>query len=391
VAAEHVGDQIRRLRKLRGLTQHQLASGTHFSVSLIKKVERGAVPASPALVAETARALKVKPAHLYGTEPDTIADQPQADAAGLAALRTALDDYDDPRPEGQPLTVPHAIRRVERISAHVYRLRYDDAVAELPNLLEHLYILADGTAGEPARAALHDAYRLAASVAAQYRQADLAAICSERHVHLAPLTGDPLRVAISAYHRSTRLLQSGDYSVGLRLLDRSHQQVDDTPAGQAVAIQLHLRSAVLAARAGDRARADDYTTAARDIVETSSPPARPYYNIDASRLNVDVHWCAVPVEDYDGTASVARAAQVRIADPRRPERVGHHWVDMARAWLLHGDRNQALDCLNRARWVAPNRIRHHPTVRSTVIALAQNDRRVTESLASFARWAAIEV
>ena len=64
MATEHVGDQIRRLRKLRGLTQHQLAAGTHFSVSLIKKVERGTVPASPALVAEAARALKVKPAHL---------------------------------------------------------------------------------------------------------------------------------------------------------------------------------------------------------------------------------------------------------------------------------------------------------------------------------------
>jgi hypothetical protein len=166
---------------------------------------------------------------------------------------------------------------------------------------------------------------------------------------------------------------------------RYHCSIDGVEAEKQHAIVLNLPSAVLAARAGDRDRADDFVTAAKAIADTSFSPASPYYNIDASRLNIDIHWCAIPVEDYDGTTSVARAAQVRIADPRRPERVGHHWVDMARAWLLHGDRGQALDCLNRARRVAPNRVRHHPTVRSTVIALAQSDRRVTESLANFAR------
>jgi transcriptional regulator with XRE-family HTH domain len=325
---EHVGDQIKRLRKLRGVTQHQLAAGTHFSVSLIKKVERGVVPASPALVAEAARALKVKPAYLYGVEGGNPQDQPQPETAGIAALRTALDDYDDPQPEGRPLTLAQAARRVGGISTQVYRLRYQDALAELPNLLEHLYLLTDGSSAEPAGAVLHDAYRLAASVAAQYRQADLAAICSERHVHLAPLTGDPLRVAISSYHRSTRHLQSGDYRLGLRVLDRGRQYLDDTPAGQAVAIQLNLRSAVLAARAGDRDRADDFVTAAQAIADTSAPPASPYYNIDASRLNVDIHWCAIPVEDYDGrlpSRGPHRSTSPIHSDPSASGTTGSTW------------------------------------------------------------------
>jgi hypothetical protein len=121
------------------------------------------------------------------------------------------------------------------------------------------------------------------------------------------------------------------------------------------------------------------------------PPARPYYNIDASQLNIDVHWCAVPVENYDGAESIRRAEQVRVVDPSRPERVGHHHIDQARAWLLHGNRERAVAHLNSARRVAADRIRHHPQVHATVMALARADRRVTDSLAGFARWAGVPI
>jgi hypothetical protein len=158
-----------------------------------------------------------------------------------------------------------------------------------------------------------------------------------------------------------------------------------------VAIQLHLRAGVVAARAGDRERGDDHIAEARALSQRFDPPARPYYNVDASPLNIAVHWCARPVENYDGAEAVRRAGQVRVLDPARPERVGHHHVDMARAWLLHGDREQALANLNKARRVAPNRIRHHPQVLATVSALAQSDRRVTASLAEFARWVGVSI
>jgi transcriptional regulator with XRE-family HTH domain len=393
VDQEAVGARLRRLRKLRGLTQHQLSVSTHFSVSLIKKVEQGSVPPSAAFVASAAKTLKVKPAYLYGTEERDLAEQPSADAAGIADLRVALDGFDDPRPIGPPLTRAQAEKRLQNIARDVYRLRYDDAARELPAVLQHLYVLTDapGRDGEQGRALLHDGYRLAASVAGQFRQADLAAIASERHLAIAPTTGDPLRVAISAYHRTSRHLQNGDYDIGLRVIERAHEYLGSEPFDRAVAIQLHLRAAVLAARAGDSARGTEFVEEARTISQRFAPPGNPYYNVDASPLNINVHWCAVPVENYDGTESVRRADQVRISDPSRPERVGHHHVDMARAWLLHGNRRQALDELNRVRRVAPNRIRHHPSVAATVRAIAQADYRVTDSLAGFARWAGISI
>ena len=363
----------------------------HFSTSLVKKIEQGRTPPSAAFVAGAARALSVRPAYLYGIDERDMADRAQIEAAGLAQLRTALDAYDDPRPSGDPLVLDSASQRLTRAAKQVYGLRFADVATELPELLHHLYVLAAeaGHAGEQGRALLHDGYRLAATVAGRFGQADLAAVASERHLRLAPETGDPLRVAISAYHRSTRHLQHGDYATGLRILDRAHDHLVNTDAGHAVAVQLHLRSAVIAARGAQPDRADDHLTTARELSDRFHPPATPYYNVDASPLNIDVHWCAAPVENYDGTEAVRRARQVNVTDSHRPERVGHHHIDMARAWLLHGDRQQSLANLNTARRIAPSITRQHPAVRETVLALAAADRRATDSVAGFARWAGI--
>ncbi|HEX5407767.1 MAG TPA: helix-turn-helix transcriptional regulator [Pseudonocardiaceae bacterium] len=391
---EHsVSARLRRLRKLRGLTQHQLAAGSHFSVSLIQKVEQGTQPPSAAFVARVAHTLAVTPQHLYGTEEQSIFEQPQAEAVGIGSLRTALDAYDDPTPEGDPLDLATVVRRLDQVGRQIAGLRYAEATSHLPDLLHHLYVLAEqpGHAGERSRAALHDAYRMAATLAGRFRQADLAAVASERHVRLAPLTGDPLRIAISAYHRSSRHLQHGEYRTGLRILERARVEVTDTAVGRAVTIQLDLRSAVLVARTGDTQAADGYLDRARAIIKQFGPPASPYYNIDASALNVAVHWCAAPVENYDATEAIRRAQQVTVVDPNRPERVAHHHIDMGRAWMLHGDREQAMANLNAARHVAPFNTRNHPSVRETILALAEADRRRTESLANFARWAGIAI
>jgi hypothetical protein len=186
-------------------------------------------------------------------------------------------------------------------------------------------------------------------------------------------------------------MRHGEYRTGLRILDRAHEHVTDTADGRAIRMQLDLRSAVLAARAGDTDAADGHVGRARTDIGQYRPPASPYYNIDASALNAVVHWCAAPVENYDGTEAVRRSQQVRVVDTTRPERVAHHHIDMGRAWMLHGDREQALANLNAARRLAPFNTRNHPSVRETVLALAEAGRRSTGSLAGFARWAGIEL
>jgi hypothetical protein len=72
-----------------------------------------------------------------------------------------------------------------------------------------------------------------------------------------------------------------------------------------------------------------------------------------------------------------------------PSRVGHYWMDLSRAWLLHGDRRQALDSLHQARRIAPQLTRYHPQVRETGHTLAIQDARSTVTLRNFAAWCGI--
>ncbi|MBF6219380.1 helix-turn-helix transcriptional regulator [Nocardia abscessus] len=58
--------RIARARKLARLTQLQLAHKANVSVSLLRKVERGARPASPAFIAAVAGALGVNIEDLTG-------------------------------------------------------------------------------------------------------------------------------------------------------------------------------------------------------------------------------------------------------------------------------------------------------------------------------------
>lgn len=383
-----VGERVANLRKLRGLTQVQLAARISYAVVTVKRVEQGQIPASAAFVGTVARALNVDPTYLYGIEDRTLVEE--SSAVQLATLRAAVDAWDDPKPEGQLLSLTAINRRLDVIARKIVGTQYADAAEHLAPLLHHLYVLieAPGTDGESARAALHDAYRLAATVAGRFRQADIAAVASERHIQLAPSTGDPLRVAISAFHRSSRYLSLGDYAGGLRVLERVQDHISKPSA---VAAQVHLRNAVLAARAGKLDRADEFVAEARAMRRDDQPS---YRGIDASSLNVDVHWCALPVEALDGTEAVRRGARVRLDGRGTPERIGHHHIDQARAWVLHGgteSRQRCLDELNAARKVAPFNTRHHPAVHETVQALAASDRRKTDSLAGFARWAGIAV
>lgn len=151
---------------------------------------------------------------------------------------------------------------------------------------------------------------------------------------------------------------------------------------------LHLRSAILAARLGDRldsdAHLDEAGEQARRLPEVSD-----LYDTAFSSANVQIHGVAAAVELADGTTAVARDRPLPEGTPA--SRLGHHHVDMARAWLLHGNRDRAFVSLHTAREIAPQLTRYSPQVRETLLVLAEHDRRRTDSLAGFARWAGVEL
>lgn len=389
-----IGERVAKLRKLQGLKQHQLAAMAHLSLSLLKKVESGHAPASPAFTTACARALGFDVTVLTGQPYEDLTTDPGVDRAAIPELRRALDSHDDPQLDG-PIWDGAMLRaQVDQGEALRRKSRYSDLAERLPLLLQHLYAnlaeAPDVAATEAAHILLDDAYSLVKAVTYRFGYLDLSALASDRLVYSAKHSGDPLRVAVAEFRRSSLQLHRGDYDLGMRNVDRALVLAEEqrTPEGLAVVAQLHLRQAVFQARAGNGVDADSHITEARNIVGRGVPVS-PYFDVRANLANVEFHSVAVPVEMSDGTTAVARAEAMHVDDQEESTRVGHHHIDVARAWMLHGNRERSLRSLQTARRVSPQQTRYHPSVRETLHAIAAADRRSSDSLAGFARWAGV--
>ncbi|MCA1672401.1 MAG: helix-turn-helix domain-containing protein [Actinobacteria bacterium] len=385
-----VGQRVAVQRKLAGLTQQQLADRALISKSLISQVERGVVPASPAFTATVARALKIDMDVLY-EQPSWFATDAEVKHAPIDELRTALDCAGDPILSGPPMTATELRARLDRCEDQRARSRYAEIANTLPELLQHAQVIAvearSGFDAEVAWSLVSDAYMLAQTVSFRLRHVDLAAHFNDRWQLATGRSGDPLRPAAAAYQRGALRLFRGDYTGVLRIMERAHAEINDEQgaAADSVRTQLHLRQAIAHARSGAADRADEHIGAARELVSRGIP-ANPYYDVIATATNVELHWVAVPVELSDGTTAVGRAERIPSPEREEPARAGRHWIDVARAWTLHGDRAKALQSLKSARRIAPQLTRYHPQVHETVRILAETDRRATDTLAGFARW-----
>ncbi|MFE6858297.1 helix-turn-helix domain-containing protein [Nocardia sp. NPDC057668] len=389
-----IGVRIAEVRKLRGLTQLVLARRANVSYSLLRKVESGERPASHSLVSAVARAMSVGVVDLTDQPYGSRNAEPKSEQAGVPALRQALVEGDDPELDTRPLSLQELTTAVAELKAWDRRTKHAEVVRALPNVLRHLHHARNElpTAERPrANELLSAAY--ANAVVSLYRlgHLDLAHLADERARTAAERGDDPLRIATSEWNHALIQLFDGSYRGGLRSISRANTHVDLAPksaAAMSVRGALHLRAAILAARTGDTDRADDYLDAADSCVAPRQEQAN-HYSTKFSAANVDIHRVAIPVELSDGTTAVSRAASIQLPATTAPSRSGHYFIDLSRAWLLHGDRTKALESLHRARKIAPQLTRYHPQVHETVHALAISDVRSTDTLAGFAAWCGI--
>ncbi|WP_280243322.1 helix-turn-helix domain-containing protein [Nocardia abscessus] len=390
-----IGERTARARELARLTQLQLAQKANVSVSLLRKVERGARPASPAFIAAVAGALGVNIEDLTG-QPYTPARDDAGAHATIRELRRKILAFND-EPLSAPTTLKELTAALHRVQESRRRGRYGDHTAELPDVIHGLHVLASdeppGHRLETIYSTLAYAYNSASSIAYRYGYFDLAGLAAERCVWAAERSGDPAWPIAAEYHRALILLYSGAYAGGLRVVERAHaasEKLPTTPEVLAVRGALHLRGAVLSARALDADTADAHLREARRIGQVISSDRYQEYGTGFHLPNVAIHSVAVPVELSDGTTAVARAEQIRLPASVSPSRAGHHWIDVSRAWLLHGDKQRALTSLDQARRLAPGLTRNHPQVHETVRVLA-HARRGTDDLARFAKWANVKI
>jgi hypothetical protein len=91
----------------------------------------------------------------------------------------------------------------------------------------------------------------------------------------------------------------------------------------------------------------------------------------------------------DHAQAVAAAKGITFPADWLPTRIGHHYMDLARAyrWLKHPAK--AIDALQVARRVAPGQAQRHPLARDTVTSLLRSSRRPSAALIEYAEWAGL--
>jgi transcriptional regulator with XRE-family HTH domain len=397
---ERIGTRVAAIRKTRGWTARELARRAAVSYSLLTKVESGAAPASPAFIGAVARALRVDVPRITGQPYEDPDSRHAALQEAIGVLRRAVLAHDVPPPSDAPPRPAAALAEDVRAARALSRqARYVQLSQALPGLIVELQA-AVGMADDGDRPALYallaEAYGGISGLAHQLGYLDLRALVIERIEHAARLSQDPLRVARTQWSRGASLLGAGAYDQGLALMDRARAELGQDvgrmgEAGRSLLGSLHLRSAVLAARAGRRGDADAHLSQAREIADLVTEGAN-HYGMEFGHANVAVHAVSAAVELADGPMAITRAQQVDAAGHLRvlpPSRAGHYRIEVARGWLYNGDRHRALRSLQAARRLSPQLVRIHPMVRDTVHVIARAEPRPSEDLRSFAAWLGI--
>ncbi|MGH3947403.1 MAG: helix-turn-helix domain-containing protein, partial [Pseudonocardiaceae bacterium] len=271
-----IGTRAAEERKLRGLTQRQLAERAHVSLSLLRKVEQGAVPASPAFISAVARVLGMGPAELLGQPyPRETATDHRVFAAVPALRRELIAYLLPPEDDVPPRPTAHLGDAVATASKLRHAVDLNRLGAELPGLLAELRSAWQQTTGserERVFGLLAETYYAVGQLASKLGYTDLASISVDRYEWAAERSGDELAVLVGAYRRAGELICLDECGAARRLLDDARSRIEgrlrfaDAPT-LATWGNLHLKSGLAAARAGDREGADAHLAEAKGTAE----------------------------------------------------------------------------------------------------------------------------
>lgn len=385
------GARVAAWRERRGLTQQALAERAHVSYSLLRKVEREERPATHAFTAAMARALGIDQDMLAGRGVHEVHDDRLPTL--LPPIRAALDLCDLPPDESvRPRPLPQLRSAVRYVNVLAQAARYEPMAAVLPGLLAELHTAAHTLAGREQEAAwglLAEASRCGHSVGIALGRNDLSVTALARMDWAAQRAGAraPGLRAAREYLRVTAYLRARDYEACWRLNASGVGHLDgadDAPGTLTARGQLHLGASVIAAHTGDRDAMDGHLDEAERIAGITGE--RPEFWFGFGPTNIAVHRVMTLVTAGEHAHAVEAAQGLRFPPGWLPTRIGHHYLDLARAWRWMARPDEALDALIAARRVAPGQARRHPLARDTVTALLRSQRRRSAELSAYATW-----
>jgi transcriptional regulator with XRE-family HTH domain len=399
------GARIAAYRRLNRLNQRGLAARANVSHSLLTKVETGARPASQAFLAAIARAMSIPVTHLTG-QP-FIEEHTEDQLAGpLTDLRASLENFDlvlddlpvrplaEIRPEVREMVLARRDAQYSRILGR--------APALIDELVQQSQTLTSD-AGEQAHHLLVQLYRSAADVAYGLGLSDLVSLLLARMDFSASRSGDPYQVATYRYMRAYSTFTTGRHEVGRKIIQTAFEDIDAgvraaEPVALCAAGNLRLRASILATRQGhaDTARGELAEARqlggalGREVIGTDL--ATGYAGaMSFGATNVAIHTAAVEMELGNHGTAIGLAQQVHFPKGYPPDRIGHHYIDTARAQLWTGDNDGAITSLLKARHVAPQKTKYHPSVRETVAGLVHASRHTADNLIGYANWVGVQL
>lgn len=354
---------------------------------MVRAVEQNREPASPAFIAAVASVLGVEPEHLTGAPYYDIIEE-DGPLDGLAELRAVLAEG----PYVRAIEPPSLAELATDMAVVDTAYRNDKgrvALARLPVLLRQLYGALHASSGDDRGkvfSLLSAAYVTAERLCRRFGFVNLAPTVLDRLEWAAAAADDPLYTAQAKIKRARILMYHNANDTGLQLVDDALDIIEgDDEAANAVRGYGHLCGAIVAARGLRPDTAAEHIEDARRLAR-AMPGESDLYGTLFGPGNVGIHACAVALESGDPDRAAREGSALVLPTEIAPPRAGHHWQDVARAWVLVGQPDKALRALGAARAVAPQQTRLHPSVRETLYAIASAERRRTDSLSNFASW-----
>lgn len=377
-----VGWRIAAARGRRGLTQQDLAQLAGVSLSLLKKIEQNSRPATDDVRRALARGLGMDEDELFAD----LSGTPSKVHNAIPLIRRIVGSLDHPE-DGPTRSLDKLTQATATLVGYRVASQYGRLSDELPAVLPELARAAHSDTGnERAGELLVQGLRAADGVAYKFGYLDLSAWIIERMRQTSEQLQNELVSAATAYVHTETFFATGDLAAAEHALSRAANRISPAKSMAAAATyaSLHMRAAVVAARARKASSAVDHLAEARRSVARVREGV--YYGTACGSASVRIHEVAVAVELGDAAGALRAAKDWSPPTDLPAERRSHFYIDLASAQLWSGHRDRCLASLQAARQIAPQHVREHPRVKETVQTLLRLSRRPDAALVGFAGW-----
>lgn len=384
-----LGQQVRLVRRRRGLSQEAVAGLAGISHGFLSRLERGERPfIRRGLLENLASAMACSVADLTGQpyqapDPETAAATAAIPALNLAMYDVGLDDV----PDIPTRPLPSLVAAAQAANVHADQVQLELAGRDLGRIITELQVIANVGKGDDRRralTALAEAAEVAYSLARTTGHFELAVAAARRGYDASERAERLDLMGLLAMSRSIALMRLGARRAAATVTrnalasfaDLPGPSGDDTEVAEAHGM-CHLTGALIAARDADTGAADTHLEEARTLARHTGE--RNLLRFHFGPANVAAWELSLHVESGRGVEAAERfeatGADLSVFGSREREASIH--FDLARGWAqADGTRDdRVIRALDTADRLAPVRVRNDAIARDLVMDVDRRAKR----------------